>query len=182
MDSSLISFSHHALLPCNSVFYSLISSSLPAQVNTGYDFFLPYTTIPLNTTACVVHGEKCQAMQAITDSLQNSSVLGLSSQNCLLSVDCLVLRCNNSDGLATSLTLSPCDYSVKLRVFRSNDISYENKFIQSAIEPLYGTNEVLIDVTLARFKDGSSLGLQVCIGHQGHRLKKGGLHLNTETK
>lgn len=107
-------------------------------------------------------------MQSIAD-----SILG---QNCLLSADCLVLRCNNS-GLATTLTLSPCDYSVKLRFFHSYGIDYEKKFIQSAIEPFYsnGTHEVLIDVTLARFKNGSSLGLQVRDAHAWDINSKGGL-------
>ena len=101
-------------------------------------------------------------MQAISDSLQNNTVAYyLGSKTCVLSLDCLSLRCN-SNGSITSLTVSPCDYSVKLRFSQEDGIDYERRFIQSGIETLYSdTNMLLVDVTVAQFTDGGSLGLQV---------------------
>ena len=96
-------------------------------------------------------------MHAIAHSVQNSvTIPGVSSQSCQLSTDCLTLRCSGGD-LTTSLTLSPYDYSVSLRV----NASYEGTFVKSAVDNL--TTGELIDVTIGRFKDDAILGLQVTI-------------------
>lgn len=122
-----------------------------------------YTTIPLNTATCAVYDDTCQAMNAVADSLESSSVHHQNTLTCQLSMDCLILRCNGST-LTVSLTLFPCDYSVKLKFLHDGGIDYERRFVLSDVETLYvnGTSEVKIDVTVARFTDGSSLGLQVC--------------------
>ena len=122
----------------------------------GGSTLFSYTTIPLKTTACVLHNDTCQAMQTISDSLDST---------CQLSVDCLVLNCSTSSNFTTTLTLSPCDYSVKLRLFQAGVIDFERIFVQSDIETLYSNdiNTLMIDVTVARFRYRSVLGFQVCI-------------------
>ena len=97
-------------------------------------------------------------MRAIADAIQtNVTIPGVGSQSCQLSMDCLAMRCSGGN-LTTSLTLSPCDYSVTLRVIAS-DIDYEGTFVKSGLDNLR-TGE-LIDVTIGRFKDDTILGLQV---------------------
>lgn len=101
-------------------------------------------------------------MRVIADSIQNINVPGLDNQQCQLNVDCRLLKCNNTY-FTTVLTLSPCDYSVKLKFVHDSGINYEKRFVQSDIETLYinGTSEIKIDVTIARFTGESSIGLQV---------------------
>ena len=115
-----------------------------------------HTFVPLNTASCPVYGSTCQAMNAIADSVQ-TGVTTLGSQSCQLSMNCLAMRCSGG-GFTTSLTLSPCDYSVTLRV-TAGGIDYEGTFVKSGLDNLR-TGE-LIDVTIARFKDSTNLGLQV---------------------
>ena len=92
-----------------------------------------------------------------------NNVITLSTETCQLSIDCLVLECSGGGlGLTTSLTLSPCDYSVTLKLFSTNGINYEQTLVQSDISPSGNPLlSLLVDVTVARFKDGKSVGLQV---------------------
>ena len=60
-----------------------------------------------------------------------------------------------------SLNLSPCDYSVTLRI-AADDIDYVDTFATSRVVSLITSpNKQFLDVTIGRFSNDSILGLQV---------------------
>lgn len=126
-----------------------------------------YTSIPLDSTQCIPFPDICSAMQAITDYLNKDVRRVYSNETCSLEDDCLTITCvdfGRSTPITTTITLSPCDYAVTVKVSTSSFTRYIKKFKESGIDfyPI-GYRRTLLQVTLVKLQAGAAIGLQVRI-------------------
>ena len=124
-----------------------------------------YTTIPLDNTQCVLSRDICSAMQAITDYLNNDVIRILGNETCSLDNNCLTITCINlgrSPPVTTTITLSPCDYAVNVKVSAGSSTRYAKQFKESGLDfyPL-NNRRILLQVMLVTLQDGAAMGLKV---------------------
>lgn len=126
---------------------------------------LNYTTIPLDNTQCVPHRDICSAMQAITDHLNNDVNRILGNGTCFLNAKCLTITCvtlARSPTVTTTITLSPCDCAVHVKVSVGSSTRYTKQFKESGLDFFtLHSRRTLLQVNLVTLQNGAAIGLKV---------------------